>query len=128
MQACVSRIDEAYQQLNLPKTKAALAEAQGCLALAKDLPDQASTHFHEAVKIWEEIERPYDQARALNGLGRALMLAPDLKGASEAYEQALGIVESLADQLEDQELRESFLSSQLVRQIMTSQSQLENAD
>jgi len=127
-EACVSRIDEAYQQLNLPKTKAALAEAQGCLALAKDLPDQASTHFHEAVKIWEEIERPYDQARALNGLGRALMLAPDLKGASEAYEQALGIVESLADQLEDQELRESFLSSQLVRQIMTSQSQLENAD
>jgi cobalamin biosynthesis Co2+ chelatase CbiK len=40
----------------------------------------------------------------------------------------MGIVESLADQLEDQELRESFLSSQLVRQIKTSQAQLENAD
>jgi hypothetical protein len=61
-------------------------------------------------------------------LGRALIPADDLKGASKAYEQAMGIVESLADQLEDQELRESFLSSQLVRQIKTSQAQLENAD
>jgi tetratricopeptide (TPR) repeat protein len=127
-EVCVSRISESYQQLDLPMTKAALAEARGCLALAKDLPDQASAHFREAVEIWEEIERPYDQARALNGLGRALMLAPDLKGAGEAYEQAMGIVDSLADQLEDDELKGSFLSSHLVRQIKTSQAQLENAD
>jgi class 3 adenylate cyclase/tetratricopeptide (TPR) repeat protein len=127
-EACVSRINEAYQQLALPMTKAALAEARGCLALAKDLPDQASEHFREAVEIWEKIERPYDRARALNGLGRALMPAGDLKGAREAYKQAMGIVESLADQLVDQALRESFLSSQLVRQIKTSQAQLENAD
>jgi tetratricopeptide (TPR) repeat protein len=127
-EACVSRIDKAFQQLNLPRTKAALAEARGYLALAKGRPDQASEHFREAVKIWEEIERPYDQARALNGLGRALMPAGDLKGASEAYDQAMGIVESLADQLEDEELKGSFLSSHLVRQIVTSQAQLENAD
>jgi tetratricopeptide (TPR) repeat protein len=127
-EACVSRIDEACQQLDLPMSKAALAEAQGCLALAKKSPDQASAHFREAVETWEEIERPYDRARALNGLGRALMLADDLKEASKAYEQAIGIVETLADQLTDPELRETFLSSQLVRQIVTSQAQLENAD
>jgi tetratricopeptide (TPR) repeat protein len=127
-EACVSCINEACQQLDLPVTKAALAEARGCLALAKDRPDQAVIHFREAVEIWEKIERPYDQARGLNGLGRALMPAGDLKGTSEVYEQAMVIIESLADQLVDQELRESFLSSQLVRQIMTSQSQLENAD
>ncbi len=127
-EACVSRIKEACQQLDLPVTKGALSEARGCLALAKERPDQASEHFREAVKIWELVERPYDQARALNGLGRALIPAGDLKEASKAYEQAMGIVESLADQLEDQELRESFLSSQLVRQIKTSQSRLENTD
>jgi tetratricopeptide (TPR) repeat protein len=127
-EACVSRIKEACQQLDLPVTKGALSEARGCLAFAKERPDQASEHFREAVKIWELVERPYDQARALNGLGRALIPADDLKGASKAYEQAMGIVESLADQLEDQELRESFLSSQLVEQILTSQSQLENVD
>jgi len=127
-EACVSRINEAYQQLALPVTKAALAEARGCLALAKERPDQASAHFHEAAKLWEKVEHPYDRARALNGLGRALMPAGDLKGAREAYKQAMGIVESLADQLVDQALRESFLSSQLVRQIKTSQAQLENAD
>ena len=56
------------------------------------------------------------------------MLTGDLDGASEAYAQAMGIVESLADQLVDQALRKSFLSSTLVRQIVNSQSQLENAD
>lgn len=127
-EAFVSRINEAFQQLDLPMIKAALAEAEGCLALAKNRADQASAYFREAVEIWEKIERPYDQARGLNGLGRALMSAGDLKGASEVYEQALVIIESLADQLVDQELRESFLSSQLVEQILTSQSQLENVD
>ena len=127
-EACVSRISESYQQLDLPMTKAALAEARGYLALAKDLPDQASAHFREAVEIWKDIERPYDQARALNGLGRALMLAGDLKEADKAYEQAMGIVETLADQLTDPELRETFLSSQLVLQIKNSRAQLKNTD
>lgn len=127
-ETCVSRIGEAIHQLDLPMTRAALAEAQGCLALAKDRPDQASAHFREAVEIWEKIERPYDRARALNGLGRGYITAGDHEGACEAYKQATTIVESLADQLVDQALRESFLSSQIVRQIKTSQAQLENAD
>ncbi len=127
-EACISRIHKACQQLDLPVTKAALAEARGCLALTKDRLDQASAHFTEAVEIWKNIERPYDRVRALNGLGSAFMLTGDLDGASEAYAQAMGIVESLADQLDDQTLRESFLSSQLVRQIKTSQAQLENAN
>jgi len=127
-EACVSRIDEAYQQLNLPRTKAALAEARGCLALAKDRPDQASVHFHEAVKIWEEIERPYDQLRAFAGRGEALMRIDDKERAAQVLDQAMGIVVMLADQLVEQALRESFLSSQLVRQITTSQARLENAD
>jgi len=127
-EACVSRIDEAYQQLHLPMTKAALAEAQGCLALATDLPDQASAHFREAVDLWEEIERPYDQMRAFAGLGEALVRTDDKERAAQALDQARGIVTMLADQLVEQELRESFLSSQLVRQIKSSQSRLENAD
>ncbi len=127
-EACVSRINDAYQQLDLPMTKAALAEARGCMALAKDLPDQASAHFHEAVQIWEKVERPYDRARALNGLGIGLTKVGNLEDARKTYGQAIDIVEILADQLDDQTLRESFLSSQLVQQIKTSQSQLENTD
>ncbi len=127
-EACISRIDKAYQQLGLLMTKAALAEARGCLALAKKNPDPASGHFHEAVKIWEMAEWPYHQTRALNGLGRALMMVGDNHGASDAYEQAMGIINALADQVEDQEMRKSFLSSRLVLQIKTSMAQLENAD
>jgi tetratricopeptide (TPR) repeat protein len=127
-EACISRINEAYQQLDLPMTKAALAETRGCLALAKDHPEQASEHFHEAVKIWEQIERPYDQLRAFAGLGEALVRTDDKERAAQVFDQAMGIVAMLADQLDDQTLRESFLSSQLVQQIKTSQSQLENTD
>jgi tetratricopeptide (TPR) repeat protein len=127
-EACVSRINEAYQQLDLPMTKAALAETRGCLAFAKEHPDQASEHFHEAVKIWEQIERPYDQLRAFAGLGEALVRTDDKERAAQVFDQAMGIVAMLADQLDDQTLRESFLSSQLVQQIKTSQSQLENTD
>ncbi|MFV9675764.1 MAG: ATP-binding protein, partial [Anaerolineales bacterium] len=123
-EVCVSRINKAYQQQDVPMIKAALAEAQGCLALAKDLPDQASAHFREAVEIWEEIERPYDQLRAFAGLGKALMRINEKERAAQVLDQAMGIVTMLADQLEDEELKESFLSSQLVRQIKASQTQL----
>ncbi len=126
-EVCVSHINKAYQQLDLPKTKAALAEARGCLALAKDLPDQASVHFHEAVEIWEEIERPYDQLRAFAGRGEALMRTDDMERAAQVLDHAMGIVTMLADQLVDQGLSESFLASHLVRQIKTSQAQLNNA-
>ncbi len=127
-EVCVSRISESYQQLDLPMSKAALAEARGCLALAKDLPDQASAHFREAVKTWDEIDRPYDQLRAFAGLGEALMRNDDKERAAQVLDQAMGIVTMLADQLMDQELREPFLASQLVRQIKIIQAQLENAD
>jgi hypothetical protein len=63
---------------------------------------------------------PYDQARALSGLGQALAQAGDRDGAQLASAQAEELINVLAAQLEDPALKSSFLNSPLVRKIRIS--------
>jgi hypothetical protein len=70
--------------------------------------------------------RPYDQARALNGLGLTLDI-DDPEAAYAAFGQALKLYDSLAAQLEDVELKQSFLNSQPVRQVREARAALQPA-
>jgi class 3 adenylate cyclase len=125
VRACVSRLQKAHEQLGTPEAEAALAEGYGSLALVEEHGPQAVKYFQDAVKIWEVLGRPYDQARALGGYGQALVNANDLDAARSALDEAKRIFESLADQLEDSEMRSSFLTSQLVDGIRQERENLE---
>jgi hypothetical protein len=72
--------------------------------------------------------RPYDQARALSGLGRALAAVDDSASARRAFDQALGKYDSLAAQLDDVELKRSFLNSGPVREVRDARTALDLLD
>jgi len=118
-QACLRRLEQAYGQIVSPETEAAYYEGQGIITLAEENPTQAVEPFRYAVARWQALNRPYDQLRALRGLGYALGQLGDLPQAQTARDQAFHLVETLAAQLDDPTLRTSFLNSPLVQEIQT---------
>jgi tetratricopeptide (TPR) repeat protein len=114
---CASRLEEESDLQHIPMIGAAIAEASGLIAWSEKEGAQAVDCLQDAVGRWEALGLPYDQARALETLGRALTLTEDLEAASVAYDQAYELIQMLADQLEDDELRDSFMASQLVEGI-----------
>src|SRR5262249_994722 len=115
--AMVLALERADAQISSPETAAALSEARGALALSDAAPDQAVETFQRAVECWQAVGRPYEQARALSDLGRALALAVDAVEARAALDRALNLVESLAAQLDAAELKAAFLNSPLVQEL-----------
>jgi DNA-binding CsgD family transcriptional regulator len=114
--ACLSALEQHAQMFHSEEVSAALAEGRGCVQSGEKQPRQAVESFRQAVSGWERIDRRYDQARALGYLGRALTGLGDLPEARTAFQQALAIIDVLADQLE-LALQTSFYASALVEEI-----------
>jgi DNA-binding CsgD family transcriptional regulator len=111
--ACLAQLEQHAQQFHTEEADAALAEAQGVLRLREGHPLEAAENFRQAALSWEIIERRYDQARSLGHYGHALAAQGDRSGAKSAYHQALGIIYSLANQL-NSDHRTVFLDSPMV--------------
>jgi DNA-binding CsgD family transcriptional regulator len=114
MHVCLGLLEQHRQRYHTSGAAAAYFEAQGYLRLAEQHPLEAAESFRLAVTEWETIDRLYDQARAQASLGQTLKAAGDPAGAGMAYNLALNIINSLADQL-DPDLTASFLHSPLVQ-------------
>jgi tetratricopeptide (TPR) repeat protein len=126
--ACLPRLERAHNQFRTLESEAALAEGQGIIALAEGAPSTATHHFRQAAAAWEALGRPYDQIRALKGVGDALHawhtqhpqagpVDSHSSSARLAFSQALAILDSLAAQVSDPVLKTSFLGSQLYREV-----------
>ena len=114
--ACLSHLEKHVEPFGTGEAAAALAEARGRVALAEAQPREGVEHFRQAAGKWASIGHPYDQARALGGLGSALGAAGESAAARTANEEALELLNRLAVQL-DPELQALFLDSHLVREI-----------
>jgi hypothetical protein len=120
----VRAADSAQQQLErldrqygTPVTAACLLEGKGWLALAEGKGTKATAAFEGAVGRWQKLGQPYDQLRALSGLSQILRQTEDWGRLKLALEQAEALINVLAAQLEELELKSSFLDSPLVREI-----------
>ena len=101
----------------LPETAACVNEARGHVALLDKDFHRALESLREALEQWTAQDRPYDQVRVLNRLSSALLESGDAASARENCIQALKIVEALVDQLDNDEMKTSFLNSALVREL-----------
>lgn len=110
------RLDKQYGTQN---TAACLREGQGWLALFDGDDGEAARLLAEAAELWQALGHPYDRVRALHALSRALERPGDRDGAATACRKALGLVDALAEQLDEPALQASFLDSALVREIKT---------
>jgi tetratricopeptide (TPR) repeat protein len=121
---CLRHLERLEAQFHSRESVAALAEARGLAALHRHRAAVAMEQFRQATTHWGSLNRPYDQARVLNDLGQALHQTGDMPQAQAAFTQALDLMETLAGQLEDAELKSSFLNSFVVRKIREGRSRL----
>jgi tetratricopeptide (TPR) repeat protein len=117
LKASLAQLDRAVVQLGSPATTAALSEGRGLVALSERDAPRAVEYLQHAAAQWQALGYPYDQARTLIDLGRALAQAGDASEARVALNQALNLVEPLAAQLEDAEVQAAFLGSPLVQEL-----------
>ncbi|HLF28681.1 MAG TPA: protein kinase [Anaerolineae bacterium] len=115
--ACLPRLERADRQWRILKTDTMLAQGHGVVAHAEGNPVEAAEYYRRAAQGWAKLNRPFDQARALGSLGQARAAAGQSSPAREAFDQALGVYDALAAQIEDVELKASFLRSQPVRMV-----------
>jgi hypothetical protein len=111
----LERLEQSSAKDPNPATAAALHEAEGIVVLLQETPVQAITPLRQDVRRWETLGRAYDQIRALNSLGQALLQMKNSREAEEALDEAQRLIELLAAQLEDAALRTSFFNSPLVQ-------------
>lgn len=112
---CLERLSEAKEQLGTPRARAVHAEASGVVALEEGRYQAAREHLQYAIKEWRSQGHAYEQLRALRDLHHTLIVQKDERRAAEVRDQALAIIEQLADQLEEPEIRNGWLNSPLVQ-------------
>jgi DNA-binding SARP family transcriptional activator len=124
LNTCLAQLEFVHAQIGSRVTAAALSEGRGSVALRDGDALGAAEYLHQAAAQWQAVDRPYDQARALTDLGRALLELGSVDEAHAALDRALGLVELLAAQLEDANMRTAFLSSPLLQELERARAEL----
>ncbi|HET7685642.1 MAG TPA: adenylate/guanylate cyclase domain-containing protein [Candidatus Limnocylindria bacterium] len=75
--------------------RAAAAGSKGLVALASGDPGAAAEHFSEARRAWQEVEAPYEAARARMWLGEASLAAGRHEAAGLELHAALATFDAL---------------------------------
>lgn len=117
-QAMIRKLDQAYEQIKTELILAAALEAKGKLCLHVNDPPSAAEKLQQAADLWRKLTRPFDQARCLYTLSLALESQGKTAEAAGAIEAASRLIGGLADELDDPELRASFLNTPFTRQIL----------
>ncbi len=90
---------------------AAVAGAEGELALADGRPSDAVTHLRRAWELWCAAEAPYEAARSRVLVGRAHLLAGDQPAARVEWTAALSTFERLGAHRDADEVRAVLLEA-----------------
>ena len=88
------RAEDTARAINGKGAWAAIHHVRGLIAAGRGKKDEALEHLQEAIRIYDEFPRPYDQARILEDLG-ALHRPRDRAAALEAYGRALATYDRL---------------------------------
>jgi tetratricopeptide (TPR) repeat protein len=107
----------AYEEFGSPDAEAVLAEGKGSIASAEGDLARAAEQLEHAAALWDSLGRPYDQLRALVSLASAHRQMGNPDAARVACDAAQRLAEMLAAQIEDPELKTSFLNSELVQEL-----------
>lgn len=113
----LGHLERTREQTGSPQFEAGNSEGKGAIFLYEGQYPEAVEHLQKAVDSWQTLGRPYDQLRALNGLAQALMYINDTTQAQAAVDKGLDIIQTLADELDEADIKATFLNSRLVQEI-----------
>lgn len=114
--ASLQLLERLFDQTSGSVAEVALSEGKGIVAMAEGHPEESIMHYRNAAGGWQQLGRPYDQARALHGLAVALTDSGQAGEAGGTVDWAISILDVLAAQLEDPELKIAFLNAPLRQQ------------
>jgi hypothetical protein len=80
--------------------------------------DQAITHLEAARALAEQLGLPGELWQILAALGELYQSSKSESRARQAFARAAQVVQSLADRMEDEQQRTTFLSAQLVQRVL----------
>ena len=103
--------DNRRYRLPLLRSQAVLAQWDGHIA-------QAITHLEAALTLAQEIELPGEAWPILGELGRLYANQGDPTQAQQAEHEAAAIIRRLAETIDDQALREGFVTAVPVQAIL----------
>jgi len=89
------------------------------IAIADGYNDEAESEFADALAELQEYPAPVVAWRTYAGLGRLKSSTGNASAASEAFAQSAKIVNGIVTNISDEILRETFLNSDAVREVMT---------
>jgi DNA-binding SARP family transcriptional activator len=112
--AAFYRLEKAHMQMPNLQSAASLYEVRAVAAGIRGEWESAVSHYKVAVENWQALQRPYDLLRTLAGLQEALTDTGDTAAMYVVRQQATSLVEQLASELVEPEIRRSFLASPLV--------------
>jgi class 3 adenylate cyclase len=94
--------DYTISDARTPALEASAQSAWGAVRLAENDPDTAVTCFRRALKLWREVDLPYDAARTRVLLAAAYRAQGDDAGAADELEAAKSAFEKLGARLDAQ--------------------------
>ncbi len=92
--------------------------AEAVLAQWENEIDQAITHLEAAQDLAEQLDLPGELWQILAVLGELYQLCKNESQAQQAFARAAQVVQSLADGIENEQQRSTFLSAQQVRVVL----------
>jgi DNA-binding SARP family transcriptional activator len=113
-----ARLEKVHTQMKNRQSAASLHETRAFAAAIRGEWTQAIEDYRLAAELWEALDRPFDLLRTLAGWVPALDITANRAGALAVKRQAASVLEKLADELDDPELKKSFLASPLVSGIL----------
>jgi len=115
----VGRVLDMANKYEVHKYIAVAHKLMAQIAIADGYNDEAESEFADALAELQEYPAPVVAWRTYAGLGRLKSSTGNASAASEAFAQSAKIVNGIVTNISDEILRETFLNSDAVREVMT---------
>jgi tetratricopeptide (TPR) repeat protein len=115
----VGRLLEMANKHEVHKYIAVAHKLMAQIAIADGYNDKAESEFADALAELQEYPAPVAAWRTYAELGRLKSSTGNTSAASAAFAQSAKIVKGIAANISDETLRETFLNSDAVREVMT---------
>lgn len=119
-----NHLERFHKISGTPLSQTVWEEAQAVKVLTDKDIDAARRYLYQVVDGWHNYHRPYDQLRVLIYLVQILWQSNEVDQTQATIDQIYNLTEILAEQIEDNELKNFFLNSPYLQKIQTVQSQI----
>jgi class 3 adenylate cyclase len=108
-------LDDIAETFGTKALRATAGEARGAIRLTDDDPASARRSYQGAVRLWKELDAPYEVARARVGLARAHRAAGNEDGALLELRTARSIFERLGAKIDLQQVTRLLREARVAR-------------